>query len=305
MMECMLDADKLLRRSFLSLPLALAAPGPLGPARMLWAGSSGVYYHNLPRVTAEWLTQYGKTRIFKSEIAGRSGEGIHVYLKPDSFKAEYGLDGSQSILEKIATGKYTHVVLQTEARFLVGSTAEDHLHALEVYCKAVREAGGEPVYYEAGWGLGNSEDAGRARILESAKRNQLRLFVPCSTAWKRVRAERPELELHNPPDESHPGTLGHYLNLCCFFAAFLEKHPKALPLDYLVWLPLSDRDQAAADNKLAGAPTRDPYLLALPDFLKRRAIMAEPYTMDKAVGRYFQNVAWESWRDAQKALKAG
>lgn len=267
---------------------------------MLWAGSADVYYHNRPRMAAEWLTEYGKGRPWRAEIAGRTGAGVQMLVQADAFKPEYGLAGGQSLVDKISSGKYTYVVLEAPTASLTGADGEAMRRALEVCAKAAREAGGEPVYFESGF---SESDPGRAQLLESARANDVRLLLPCAGAWQQVRSVQAEIQLHDAIDKARPGPLGHYLNLCCTFAVLAGRHPKALPLEYLVWVPLTDAAIAQADRKLAGAPTRDPYLLALPDFLKRRTILAEPYTIDKATARTLQNTAWDVWRETQKALK--
>lgn len=291
------------RRTFALLPFAAASlPAKAAHKRMLWTGSSSMYYHNLPKVAAEWLTRFGGKNGYESDIIGRSGDGIHVYLKPGTFKPEYGFREGQTFLEKVAAGRYDYVVLQAVARFMVGTTADDRYAAHDTYVKAIREAGGEPVYYEMGWGLGNTDEAGRERILDSARRNRIRIFVPCSSAWKRVRAERPDLELHNLPDRSHPGTLGHYLNLCCFFVAFTERNPKVLPRDYPVWLALSEAERAESEQRRQAATFTDRYEQALPAFLQRRTLMAKPFTIAPDTAAYFQKVAWESWKEKKGLL---
>ena len=187
------------------------------PIRILWAGSSSIYYHDQPKVCADWLGRFCDLPAV-SELAGRSGTGIHVYLRPD-FKPEYGLVGGEAILEKIAREKYDFVVLQVPAEFINGPEGDEHDRSIDVYCEAIRSAGGTPVIYEMGWGRDEKAVEGRRKIFAAAVRNHVTHFAPCSTSWERVRRERPDLKLQNPPDKAHPGTLGCYLNLCCFCAA--------------------------------------------------------------------------------------
>mgnify|MGYP007113697438 CR=1 FL=1 len=65
------------------------ADDPVSPVRLLWAGSSSIYYHNQPKVCSQWLTRHCEMPAI-SELAGRSGTGVHVYLRP-GFVAQYGL----------------------------------------------------------------------------------------------------------------------------------------------------------------------------------------------------------------------
>ena len=46
--------------------------------------------------------------------------------------------------------------------------------------------------------------------------NKIKVFVPCSSAWARASRERPNLDLQHPNDRSHPGDIGHFINLACF-----------------------------------------------------------------------------------------
>ena len=61
------------------------------------------------------------------------------------------------------------------------------------------------MFYEMGWGTTDREALGRERILELARQNEIEVYAPCSTAWARVRSERPDLKLQHPGDKSSPG----------------------------------------------------------------------------------------------------
>lgn len=71
----------------------------------------------------------------------------------------------------------------------------------------------------------NGKQKVAGEFLELAKQNRIRIYVPCSTAWARIRSERPDLELQHPGDKSHPGDLGHFTNLACFYAALTGQSP--------------------------------------------------------------------------------
>jgi hypothetical protein len=247
-------------------------------------------------MVAEWLTRFTDAGAFRSEIVGRSGNGIHDYLKPGSFVPEYGFEPGQTFLEKLAAGRYEFVVLQAVNRFIVGATGEEHYWALGIFCRAIRDAGGEPVINESGWAPGAAEDEGRARILQLAHEEKVKLFVPCSTSWKRVRAERPDLELHNLPDRVHPGSYGNYLNACCFVAAFAPGAGLSkLPREYDAWYPMKPAEAAEKGGPLVDASPRDDYYYrALPRFLKTRTLLAQPFHLDPGVASYLQKVAAET-----------
>ena len=110
------------RRLCFSLVVSLALSTQTGlllaevgfdPIRILWAGSSSVYYHNQPKVCAHWLTACCEMPA-ESYLVGKSGTGIHVYLRP-GFVPQYGLKPRQTILEAISAESYDFVVLQIPA----------------------------------------------------------------------------------------------------------------------------------------------------------------------------------------------
>ncbi|MCL4195042.1 MAG: hypothetical protein KJZ87_25100, partial [Thermoguttaceae bacterium] len=173
--------------------------------------------------------------------------------------------------------------------------------SLDTYCEAIRAAGGTPVFYEMGWGRDEIAAAGREKILAAAIRNRVTRFAPCSTAWNRVRRERADLELHNPPDRAHPGTLGCYLNLCCFFAALTGKQPSGLPLELPVWRHLSDEENKAAENDVQKAEF-DEYDARLPGWMKRLVVTATVERLAPETAAYLQTIAWEEYQAAQERL---
>jgi hypothetical protein len=172
-----------------------------------------------------------------------------------------------------------------------------------VYCKAIREAGGEPVFYEMGWGTDEKADVGRQKIFAAAVRNKVTLAAPCSIAWMRVHKERPDLDLQNPPDKAHPGTLGLYLNLCCFYATFTGKPPAARPTELKIWRKPTDDEKAAAKDEVAAAKL-DAYESVLPGWMKTNTVLAQSVKLDADVATYLRKVAWTSWQEYQARLKA-
>ncbi len=270
------------------------------PIRMLWLGSSSLYFHNQPKVTTEWLTKFGNMPA-KAEVAGRSGTGVHVYLR-ENFKAEYGLKPGQTVLQKIAEDKYNYVVLQVPAEFINGPEGDEHDKSLDIYCKAIREAGGQTVFYEMGWGRDEKADIGRQKIFAAAARNRVTMVAPCSTAWQRVRKEKPQFELHNLPDTAHPGTLGCYLNLCCFYAAFTGKEPPPnVPATISIWhLTADEKTAAAAKAKTAHF---DEYDAALAGWMKTLVVAGKTASVSDDTATYLRKVAWKEYQSMQKRLK--
>ena len=103
-------------------------------------------------------------------------------------------------------------------------TGSAHADAVTRYCEALRAAGGEPVFYEMGWGKSDREAEGRPRLFELAVKNRIRLYAPCSTAWAAFTANARSGPATSA-GRAHPGDLGHFLNLACFYAALTGESP--------------------------------------------------------------------------------
>jgi len=287
-------------RSLLFLVAAIAEAAE--PVRMLWAGSSSVYYHDLPEQVARYLTM-ATGRRHEAEIVGRSGDSIQVYLYPGSFKPEYGLSEGQTFLEKLRSGRYDYVVMQVVTHFLVGKNGSGLEKATETYVKTIREAGGKALIYEMGWGLEPLNDEGRVRMRALAKRLGVRHYAPVSTAWKLAREGKPGLELHNLPDRTHPGTLGHYLNLAVLAGATLGKPATNLPRTYRWWPNLTAEEKNDAARLLERSGTRDPYHAKLPQFLQARSAAAREYTIDNGLADYLERAAKTALQATMETLQ--
>ncbi|MBL9202758.1 MAG: hypothetical protein JNL39_19750, partial [Opitutaceae bacterium] len=181
--------------------------------------------------------------------------------------------------------------------------------AVTTYCAAIRAAGGEPVFYEMGWGKSDREAEGRRRIFDLAVKNRIRLFAPCSSAWARVYRERPGLALQHPKDNSHPGDAGHFLNVAVFHAALTRESPVGrLPRTFPVWphaLPKAETDEEkAAEAARIAAFKPDAYQATLAKWMYRNASMNLSASLDDATARYLETVAWEAWQDVDRRLSA-
>lgn len=315
------------RREFLQFA-ALAGAGVAGlgsapasaldkktrPVRILFAGSSSTYWNDMPGEIAKVIS--GKLRGHEgrpvsAEIVGRSGSDIRVYMEPGFKNYQYGVKQGQTFLEKVRDEKFDYLVLMTVCRFItgdddLGGTGNAHANAVTAYCKAARDAGTEPVFYEMGWGRTEQEAQGRELILQLAIRNNIRIYAPCSSAWARVYQQRPDLKLQHPNDSVHPGDLGHFLNLACFYAAFTGESPQGkLPREYHVWPHLSKQEKEARQAELDAALARfkpDEYQARLPDWMQRNAGAGFRAAIDQATATYLENVAWQTWQDVHAKL---
>jgi hypothetical protein len=271
-----------------------------GKVSILFLGSSSTYCHDLPQQVSDLLNVNAKWDS-NAFLTGKSGTGFHEYLRP-GFEAQYGLKAGQTLLEKIRVDKHDYVVIQQITYFMGEKDSAEIRNATKNICDAVREAGGIPVFYEMGWRLGPENETGRKMILDEALKNQIKHYVPCSRAWKKVRAERSDIELHNLPDTDHPGTLGNYLNMCCFYAAFTRKSPVGLPANVKYWPPFGGFDKEQAKEKLIAAKL-DYYHEVMPDWMQMISSMGGEKQIDTKVARYLQKTAWSVYKEINQKLK--
>jgi len=279
------------------------------PLTLLFAGSSSTYWNDFPREVAKLVdkkfTGHAGVSIVP-EIVGRSGSDIRVYAEPGFSKYEYGVKPGQTFLDKLRDEKPALGVLQTVCRFIMGDddpsgTGNAHAEAVTTYCDAIRAAGGEPVFFEMGWGKSEREAEGRKRIFDLAVKNKVKLFAPCSTAWARVYVEKPELALQHLKDTAHPGDAGHFLNLACFYAALTGESPVGkLPRTFHVW----PHGKYEADEAKLAAFQPDAYQARMAKWMFKHMSMNQTATLDEATARYLETVAWETWREMKSKLDA-
>jgi hypothetical protein len=177
------------------------------------------------------------------------------------------------------------------------------------YCEAIRASGGEPVFYEMGWGKSPREAQGRQRIFDLAVKNKVKFFAPCSSAWARVYQDKPDLALQHPQDNSHPGDAGHFLNVACFHAALTGESPVGkLPRTFPVWphavpQPATEEEKAAEQARI-DAFTPDAYQATMAPWMRRHMSARTTATLDEETARYLETVAWETWLDVSAKLNA-
>ena len=269
--------------------------------RLLWLGSSSTYYHDAPRDAAAWITEADNGLAASSALIGRSGTAVYKYLEPD-FGFQYGLKPGDSLIDHIREESYDIVILQVPTDYLAGRGDNDRdafVAGLRRLVQVSRQAGSKPILYEQGWGEDALFDAGDALLRQLA--SELRVPVaPCRTTWRRIRKERPDLELHNLPDRTHPGTLGKYVNLCCFYAVVTGQSPVGLSFpDSGYWPRLTDEQKKQASERLKTAPMIDDYVSKLPTWMQRNSISTRTVTLDTELAGYFQKIAWEVFLEWQ------
>lgn len=270
-----------------------------GEKSLLFVGSSSTYCHDLPLQVSEWLNNYAGWKS-RAELVGRSGTGFQDYMKP-GFNAQYGLKEGQTLTEKIESGKYDYVVVQQITYFMGDKDSLDIIDKTRSLCNVIRNSGAKIVFYEMGWRLGPENETGRNLILREAQKNKVHIYVPCSQAWKAAREKRPDIELHNLPDTDHPGTLGTYLNLCCFYASFTGKSPVGLPADIKHWPRFGAFDKEEARKKLETLHL-DYYHQVMPEWMKMISAMTSAEKIDKETALYLQEIAWKVCKQVKRKL---
>jgi hypothetical protein len=301
-----------MKHSFLITFILISPLRAAEPVELLFAGSSSTYWNDMPREIAKVvdgkLLGHPDAKVVPG-IVGRSGSDIRVYLEPDFNRYEYGVRQGQSFLQKIADEKPKFVVLQVVCGFILAEDPKPGLHAEAAakYVEAIRAAGGQPVFYEMGWGKGDREAMGRERISELAAKNNVRFYAPCSTAWARVYKEKPDLALQHPKDFAHPGDAGHFLNLACFYAALTGESPVGkLPRTYPVWPHVNPKAQTDDEKKkeadLLETFQPDGYQAKMPKWTHRHMAQRLTAKLDDETARYLETVAWETWKTKNDEL---
>jgi hypothetical protein len=292
---------------FAALALVVRAAEP-PPITLLFAGSSSTYWNDFPREVAKVVDRKISGRASAPvvpEIVGRSGSDIRVYLEPGFDRYEYGVRNGQTFLDKLREERPALVVLQTVCSFITDEKnvgphgANAHAAAVAEYCQAIRAAGGEPVFYEMGWGKGEREADGRERIRQLAVQQRVRLYAPCSSAWARVYRERPALALQHPQDNAHPGDAGHFLNLACFYAALTGESPVGkLPRSFPVW----PHGKYEPDPAKLAAFQPDAYQSRMAKWMFKHMAMNQTAALDEENAMYLETVAWETWQATRRSL---
>lgn len=211
----------------LLLPLAGAAQ-ERDSLRVLWVGNSFTYYNDLPATVREIAASQGVKLSCARFLKG--GERFSGHLK------------NRALLDTLARGGWDYVVLQEQSSAPAMSTREV---AREVYPLARRldslVHAGSPaarVIFYMTWGHrggnrrpvpeyppANRYEGMQERLitsyLEMAYDNDA-WCAPVGMAWRRVRSERPDLELYRP-DDFHPSPAGSYLAANVLFTTIYRR----------------------------------------------------------------------------------
>ncbi len=265
--------------------------------RTLWVGGSNSYVHDLPLQTVQAVSDAG-ARTLTADLAGRAQGDLHAFLRAGFSSYQYGVPKGQSLLDRILDGRYDRVVLDVNPVLAAGKEGAEYLAAVATLCKAARNSGGEPVFFEAGHA---SSEAGRKQILVAARNLGVTRYAPCARALQLARKEKPGLALANPDDPAEPSLSGLFLNVCCLSAALLGKEPERMPRTLRVWRPVKDERRGEIEGRLQGSPPESPYLRALPLWLQVNSEAAESETLDEPTATFLQRIARDALQETRSA----
>lgn len=220
---------RILFRIVLFLLLPLAARGQQSDSlRVLWVGNSFTFFNDLPAIVQQIAsTQRVKlscTRILKG------GERFSGHLK------------NPALLEALAAGGWDYVVLQEQSTAPAMSSSQV-VREVYPYARALDSLAhaGSPdtrVIFYMTWGHKNGSRISQPAYppVNSYETMQQRLMTsylemaydndawcaPVGMAWRRVRAERPDLLLY-AQDCFHPALPGSYLAANVIFTTIFQK----------------------------------------------------------------------------------
>lgn len=205
---------------------AAAAPAESGgcPESILFIGNSYTYFNNVPEMVAALMAQ---------------GAGCHVrtrMIAPGGaqLRKQWADEHTRAALSE---GKWDYVILQDQSTLGVDYYVDGNARvvgdslfapAAELWSKAVRSAGSQPVFYLTWSRKATPEDqAALNRAYFSAARRAGAPVAPVGIAWQLVRRERPDLDLYWK-DGAHPSPAGSYLAACAIYATLLHRDPHGL-----------------------------------------------------------------------------
>jgi hypothetical protein len=114
------------------------------------------------------------------------------------------------------------------------------------------------------------------------------------------------MKLQHPGDQSHPGDLGHFLNLACFYAALTGTSPEGqLPRELHVWPHFTKEEKEQKKVELDEALQRfrpGVYQARLPEWMRRNAAAGQMVRVAENDARALESIAWETWKSVQSQL---
>lgn len=196
--------------------MAKKAKAPRAELNLLFIGNSFTARNNLPGMLAGLAAERGHTVRHKLISAGGAPLKRHW--------------NAGAAAQAIASGGFTHVVLQEQSTLPVKSAPRMH-ESVRLFDAAIQAAGAQTVLYLT-WARRHTPEAQAAitAAYESIGQELGAVVVPAGVAWERFLAEHDEPVLHDK-DNSHPTPAGTYLAACTFFATLFGETPEGLSGD--------------------------------------------------------------------------
>ena len=241
-------------------------------SRVLFVGNSYTYFNNLPAIFAA--------------LAESSGRRVEVRMTAPGgwrLKDHWEKGEARALLR---TAKWDYVVLQDQSTLGVNYFVEGTVHVstdevfrpyADKWVSAIRDAGGEPVFYLTWARRSVPEDqAALSAAYIRAARSTRSSLAPVGIAWKDARDRFPDIDLFQK-DDSHPSPAGSYLAACVLFSTIFKTHPTGAPERIIG--PTVNLETGQVDT------ARTTVLVDLPP----------------AQARQLQRVAWAAWQRARRS----
>lgn len=207
------------------------------PKRVLWVGNSYTYFHDLPKIVEGLAAEQGLSLSITPIVKG--GERFKGHLT------------NPKLLEELKKGNWDYVVLQEQSTLPAGPTAKvaeevyPYAHTLDSLAHVASPE--VCVVYYMTWGHRNGsvyDMWGDYPMYKNYEGMQMRLATsyiemayengglcaPVGMAWRKVRSERPDIDLYEP-DHFHPSLAGSWLAANALTATMLGRtfEPATLP----------------------------------------------------------------------------
>lgn len=209
----------MLRRTFLAIPLVLAALSSLPaaeplPLRVLFIGNSYTYGNDLPKMIDE-LSKAGKQRPLE---IGRELRGGYSLQK-------HWMEGKAA--KMLGDKKWDLVVLQDHS---LGPIKERKQlgEAAAKFDEQIQKQGAKTLFFQT-WARQDQPDnqAVLTKAYAEVAKDLKASVAPVGAAWELALKENPNRVLHQA-DKSHPTKEGTYLAACVFYGAIHGKSPEGL-----------------------------------------------------------------------------
>ncbi|HSN41366.1 MAG TPA: DUF4886 domain-containing protein [Burkholderiales bacterium] len=238
----------------------LAAPNPAvrqppveSPKRILFVGNSYMYYndslHNHVRrlaITAdpalEKALQYKSATIGGAPLAQHDVKGL---LVPGRLGIKQPFDvvilqgNSAAALSEAGRASFREKVLEFNAE-ITKTGAKTALYMTHAYVKPNKKASPDMIRKIEDLYVSTGNEAGA-------------YVIPVGLAFEEAYRQRPDIQLHQSYDGSHPSLIGTYLAACVVYASLYGKSPVGNAYDYYGRV---DRETAAFLQRVADETVR-------------------------------------------------